>query len=99
MESSAVIMSSISPCPTTSPPVLASAGSEIDYVIGRAHHRFVVLNDQNRVADIAETLQSRDESVSVVRMQSDGWLVADVQHAHQSGTDLCRQSNPLSFTT
>ena len=79
--------------------MFASAGTQIDYVVGSSHHCLVVLHDQHGVTNIPQTLQRRDQSIAVMGMQSDRWFVTYVEHSHQTGTDLCSESNPLSFAT
>ena len=77
------------------PAVLACAGAQVDDVVRRPHDGLVVLDDNYGVAEISEPLQRLYEPVVVRRMQADGRLVADVEHAHQARADLRRQSDAL----
>ena len=77
------------------PAVLAGARPEVDQVVGGAHHGLVVLDDEHRVAEVAQSLQRGDEPLVVRRMQPDRRLVAHVEHAHQAGADLRREADAL----
>ena len=79
------------------PARLARARPHIDDVVGRAHHRLVVLDDQHGVAEVAQPLQRLDQPLVVDGVEADARLVADVQHAHQARTDLRRQPDALRF--
>ena len=66
----------------------AGAGPHVDQVVGCPHHRLVVLDDEHRVAKVAQAEQRADQAGVVGGMQADRRLVADVKHAHQPGADL-----------
>ena len=66
-------------------------------MIGGADRVLVVLDDDHRVADVAEALERRDHLGVVLRVQADARLVEDVEHAHQAGTDLRRETDALRF--
>ena len=67
----------------------------LDDVIGGADRVFVVLDDDDGVADVAQALERRDHLRVVLRVQADARLVEDVEHAHQAGADLRRQPDAL----
>ena len=48
-----------------------------------AHHRGVVLDHQDRVADVAQAFQDFGQPSRVARVQADGGLIEDVERAHQ----------------
>ena len=73
----------------------AGTGAEIDDVVGRAHGVFVVLDDEDGVAHVAQSFQRPQKPIVVARMQTDRWLIEDVQHADQAAADLPSQTNPL----
>ena len=75
--------------------VLACAGADVDDVIGRLDGRFVVLDDDQRIADVAEADERLDQPVVVALMQADGGLVEDVEHADEPAADLRREPDPL----
>ena len=89
--------SSIVPCTTTRAAVHARAGPHLDDVIGGANRVLVVLDDDHRVADVAEPLERGDHLDVVLRVQADARLVEHVEHAHQPRSDLRRQPDPLRF--
>ena len=64
-------------------------------MVGGIHRILVMLDDDERVAEIAEMLQRRQEAVVVALMKSDARFIEDVEHAHESRTDLRRQPYAL----
>ena len=42
--------------------VRAGAGPHVDEVVGGAHHRLVVLDDEHRVAEVAQARQGADQA-------------------------------------
>ena len=75
--------------------VLAGAGAHVDQVVGGAHHRFVVLDDDHGVAEVAQAFERADQARVVGGVQADSRLVADVEHTHQPGADLRREADAL----
>ena len=75
--------------------VLAGARAEVDQVVGGAHRPLVVLDDDHRVAEVAEPLERPDQLRVVALMQPDRGLVEDVEDADQAGADLGREPDPL----
>ena len=52
--------------------VLARRRAQVDDPVGRAHHRLVVLDDEHRVAEVAQPLERR-----IRRSSSAGWRPID----------------------
>ena len=75
--------------------VHARARPHLDDVIGGANRVLVVLDDDHRVADVAQTLERRDHLDVVFRVQTDARLVEHVEHAHQPRSDLRGQPDAL----
>ena len=75
--------------------VLAGAGSDVEHPVGRSDRLLVVLDDDERVAQVAQAHQRRDELGVVLLMEPDGRLVEDVQDAHQRRADLRREPDAL----
>src|SRR5262249_21562878 len=71
------------------------AGAEIDDPVGGAHRLLVMLDDDDGVADVAESLQAGQQPFVVARVQADRRLVENVQHADQPAADLPGQPDPL----
>ena len=76
----------------------AVAGSQIDNLIGRAHHIGFVLDDHHSIAGVSETFQQAHQLCGVTRMQTDTGLIEDKQRVHQAGSEAGRQTDPLGFT-
>ncbi len=79
------------------PAQAAGAGSEIDHVIGALDGFGIVLHHQHRVAEIAQTRERIEQAVVIARVQPDGRLVQNIQHAAKLGADLRRQADALRF--
>ena len=76
---------------------LARAGPEVDQVVGRLDHLAVVLDQDQRVAQVAQVPQRREQPGVVARMQADRRLVEHVEHAGQAAADLAGQADPLAL--
>ena len=59
---------------------------------------FVMLDDDNRIADIPEMLEGRQQARIVALVQADRRLVQNVEHAGQTRTDLRGEADALRFT-
>ena len=77
---------------------LTGTGAHIYHVVRRANGVFVVLYHQYRIAAVTKLFQGFYQAVIVALMKSDGRLVQDVQHTHETRTDLGCQANTLGFT-
>ena len=75
--------------------VLARAGADVDHPVGGADGVLVVLDHDQRVAQVAQPQQRLEQPVVVPLVQPDGRLVQHVQHADQPGADLGGQPDPL----
>ena len=73
----------------------ARAWPHFDDVVRGPDGVFVVLDDEDGVADVTEPLDRRDHLDVVFRMQSDARLVEHVEHPHQTRPDLGREADPL----
>ena len=76
---------------------LAGAGADFDDLVGRADHRFLVLDHDDRVAPIAQRDDRADQPVDVARMQADRGLVEHVEHVDQAGPQGAGQRHALGF--
>ena len=66
-------------------------------MIGDLDHVGVVLDDENRVALVAQLAEDGDEPQVVARMQADGRLVEHVQSADERRAERRREIDPLRF--
>ena len=78
--------------------VLARTRSDVDHVVGGTDGLLVVLDHDDRVAQIAQALQGGDEALVVALVQADGGLVEHVEHADQAAPDLAGQADALGLT-
>lgn len=77
--------------------VLAGAGADVDDPVGDLDGVLVVLDDDERVAHVAQPDQGLDQPVVVALVQADGRLVQDVQDADEAGADLGGQADALGL--
>ena len=75
----------------------ARAGAQVDQPVGGAHGLRVVLDDQDGVAHVAQLEQRVEQVALVARVQANGGLVEDVQHAHQPAAQLRGQADALAL--
>jgi hypothetical protein len=75
--------------------VLAGARADVDDPVGGADGVLVVLDDDQRVAQVAQPDQRLDQPVVVALVQPDRRLVEHVEHADQAGADLGGQPDAL----
>jgi hypothetical protein len=77
----------------------ARAGAEIDDAIGEAHRVLIVLDDDERIAAVAQCAERIEQPLVVARMQADGRLVEHVEDALQLRAKLRREPDALRFAT
>ena len=83
------------PCGDHVAAVLAGSRPHVDEPVGAAHHLLVVLDDEHRVAEVAQRLERPDQAVVVALVQADRRLVEDVEHADELRADLGGETQPL----
>ena len=76
----------------------AGARPEIDQVIGGANRFFVVFDDDDGVAEIAQPAERSEQPRVVALVKSDAGLIQHVKNAGQARADLGGEANPLRFT-
>ena len=95
IESGCAATSAAVPCATICAAVHAGARTQIDDVIGLADRILVVLDHDDRVAEIAQIDQRVEQALIVALMQADRGLIENVHDADQTRADLARESNAL----
>src|ERR1700689_69590 len=77
----------------------SGTGAEIHDIICATDSLLVMLDNQNGIAEIAQSFECTEQAAIVTRVQADGWLVKYVKDPAGGGADLCRQAYPLRFST
>ena len=77
--------------------VFSGARAEVEDVVGFADGVFVVLDDEDGVAEVAEVFEGVDEALVVALVEADGGLVEDVEDAAEAGADLRCEADALAF--
>ena len=75
----------------------ASAGAEVEQVVGGANDVGVMLDDEDGVAEVAEGVEDADELGGVAGVQADGGLVEDVEGADETAAERCGELDALGF--
>ena len=75
----------------------AGAGADIDDIIGGEDGVFVVLDHDDRIAEVAQPTQGFQQPGVVALVQPDGGLVQHIEHAGEAGADLRGQPDALAF--
>src|ERR1041385_8100287 len=78
--------------------VCAGAWSKIHDVISTPDRLLIVFDHQHRVAEIAQCRQCFEKLLIVAWVKPDRGLVEHVKNSAQLRTDLCGESNTLTFT-
>src|SRR6202041_2668775 len=78
-------------------PQPACSGAEIEDVVGMANGLLVMLDDQDRVAQVAQRFERDDQPHIVTLMQADRRLIEHIENPAQARTNLCCQANALAF--
>ncbi len=71
--------------------------AKVDDQIGGPHRVFVVLDDDDRVAHVAQMRERVEQAIVVAGMQADRWFVEDVEDANETAADLAGQADALRF--
>ena len=61
----------------------AAAGADVDQIVRRADDRFFVLDDEERVAFVAQVVHHAHQAADIARMQADAWFVHDEKRVHE----------------
>ena len=61
--------------------VHAGAGTQVDHVVGFLDRLLVVLDDDDRVAEVAQLLERPEQAAVVALVQADRGLIEDVHDA------------------
>ena len=72
-------------------------GAKIDNVIGCADCFFIVLDHDDRIAQVAKSPERPQQPSIVALVQANAWFIQNVKHPRKTGADLCGQSNSLSL--
>ena len=64
-------------------------------MVGGPHRVFVVFDDDDRVAEVAELGERIEQALVVARVEADRRFVEDVEHADEAATDLAGEADAL----
>ncbi len=78
--------------------MLPCTRAHVDDIVGTEYGLFVVFNDNERVAQVAQMLQRIDQPLIVPLMQSYGRFIKDVHDTHQRRSYLGSKPDTLGFT-
>ena len=75
----------------------ARTRTEITNVVGLIQYFSIVLDNHQRVAQVAKFVQRVQQALIIAGMQSNSWFVQHIKHATQAAAQLARQTDPLEF--
>ena len=75
----------------------ARARADVHDIIGATHGILVVLDHDDRIAEVTEIFQRCDEFIVVALVQTDGRLIQYIQHTRQGASDLGGQADALAL--
>ena len=78
--------------------MISGSRSDIDDPVAGQHGFFIVLDDNQRVSQIAHIFQGMNQLGVVSLVQTDRRLVQNIQNAGKLRADLCSQPDTLCFT-
>src|SRR5262245_60584165 len=78
--------------------VLTRAGADIDDPVGGMHRFFIVLDDDEGIADVTQREQGLDEAGIVALVKPYAGLIEDVHDTHQARADLGGEADALGLT-
>ena len=67
--------------------------------VGCSHHILIMFYYDDGITQVAQFLQTVDESLVVSLVQTDTWLVEDVEHIDELTANLGSKTDALAFTT
>jgi hypothetical protein len=73
----------------------ARVGPDLDDLVGDLHHGGVVLDDEDGVALVPQLPQQGGHGGDVVRVETDGGLVEDVEHLDETAAEVLHRLDPL----
>ena len=79
------------------PAMDAGAGPDVHHMVGGADRVLVVLDDENRIAEIAQTAEGLQETFIVALMEADRRFVEHIEHAGEPRPDLRGEADALAF--
>ena len=76
----------------------SGTGAEIHNIVCATDGLLVMLDNQNGIAEIAQSFERTEQAAIVTRVQADGWFVKHIKHSAQARADLRGQANALRFS-
>ena len=67
--------------------------------VGSSHHILIMFYYDDGITQVAQFLQTVDESLVVSLVQTDTWLIEDVEHIDELAANLGSKTDALAFTT
>ena len=74
-------------------------GTDVDDVVGSTHHLLIMLDDDNCIAQVSQTVNDTDEALGITLVQTDTRFVQDVERAYEATSELRRESHALALPT
>ena len=75
--------------------MLTRARPDVDNLVRRVHRVLIVLDDDQRIAEVTKPFQRIQQPVVIPLMKPDARLIEDIKHADKTGADLRREPDTL----
>ncbi len=75
----------------------ARAEAEVDHIVGFADRLFVVFDNDDSIAEVAQFFERGEQAVVVALVQTDAGFIENVEHAGEARADLRREPDALRF--
>jgi hypothetical protein len=72
---------------------------DVDDMVTLSHDILIMFDDDDGIADIRQTLQIGDEHIVVTRMETDRWLIENIDDPLEPSSYLCSESYSLRFSS
>ena len=79
--------------------MLTGTRSNVHNIVCRTHRILIMFHDNDRIPEITQMLQCSEQFVIIPLVQADTRLVQNISHSHQTGTNLCRKTDSLRFSS
>ena len=77
----------------------ARLGADVDDVVGCPDDLLVMLDDDDRIAQVPQLLEYPYQQVGIPRVEPDTWLIKDIERADEAAAQRGGQVDPLALTT
>ena len=79
--------------------VFSRSWPQVEDVVGCQNGVTIVLDDEHRIPQITQALETFEQALIVTLVQTNARLIEHIEHSHQARANLRCQANALAFPT